>query len=86
MKLKNLADNAVAEVGKIVPSSLSESEVAAISKIIENTLVEAVGKTSEHFSEKAVICCGPEADLAHKISEEMRLAQKAIIANLMGER
>jgi hypothetical protein len=86
MKLKNLADNAVAEVGKIMPSSLSESETAAISEIIENTLVKAVGETSEHFSETAVICCGPEADLAHKIAEEMKLAQKAIIANLMGER
>ena len=86
MKLKNLADNAVAEVEKIVPSSLSESEVAAISELIENTLVEAVGKTSKRFSETAVICCGPEADLAHKIAEEMGLAQKALIANLMGER
>jgi hypothetical protein len=86
MKLKNLADNAVTEVGKIIPGQLSESEVAAISEIIENTLVEAVGETSEHFSETAVICCGPEADLAHKIAEEMGLAQKALIANLMGER
>ncbi len=86
MKLKNLANNAVAEVEKIIPGSLSESEVAAISEIIENTLVEAVGETKEHFSETAAICCGPEADLAHKIAEEMGLAQKALIANLMGER
>ena len=86
MKLKNLADNAVVEIGKVLPGSLSESEAAAISEIIENTLVEAVGKTSKRFSETAVICCGPEADLAHKISEEMKLAQKALIANLMGAR
>ena len=86
MKIKKLADNAVSEIDKSLPDSLSDAEKKAISDIVESTLLEAVGHTTESCREAAVICCGPEADLAHKISEEVSLAQKALIANLMGPR
>lgn len=86
MKIKKLADNAVQEIDKSLPDSLSDAERKAISVIVERTLLEAVGQTTDSCREAAVICCGPEADLAHKISEEVRLAQKALIANLMGPR
>lgn len=86
MKLKNLAQNAVTEIDKTIPTELSDTESEAIAKIIEDTLIKAVGHTTDSVREAAVVCCGPEADLAHKIAEEMRLAQRTLIANLMGPR
>lgn len=86
MSLQSLADNALIEINEILPLEMSEDETAAIRKIIENTLLEAVAQASRSCREAAVICCGPEADIAHKIANEVKLAQKALIANLMGPR
>jgi hypothetical protein len=38
------------------------------------------------MKETAVVCCGPEADLAHKIQEEMDKKRKVLITNLMSIR
>lgn len=86
MNLKNLANDAVAEIDKSLPNKLTEAETEAIEKIIEATLVDAVAHTSRSCRDAAVVCCGPEADKAHKIAEEVKLVRKALIANLMGPR
>ena len=86
MSLKSLADTAVAQVEKTVSTPLTESEVTAISKIVENALIEAVNHSAKHYAEAAVVCCGHEADLAHKIAEEVDRAQSVLITNLMAMR
>ena len=86
MSLKNLADQAVVEIDKSLPEELNEEQTATIARIVENTLIEAVSQTSRSCRDAAVVCCGPEADMAHKIAEEVKLARKALIANLMGPR
>ena len=86
MTLKSLADDALEQIGETVSASLTESETVAISKIIEDTLIKAVNQSTKSCTTAAVICCGPEADLAHKISEEVNLAKHALIANLMSMR
>ena len=86
MNLRRLADDAVVRIGKSVSASLTEQENAAISKIIEDTLVRVVGETTQSCSEAAVVCCGPEADMAHKIAAEVDRARRALIANLMSMR
>lgn len=86
MSLRKLADNAVVQISDTVSSSLSESEIEAISKIIWKTLIEASRQTSQCCTKAAVVCCGPEADIAHKIAEDVERAQQALIANLMAAR
>lgn len=86
MSLKTQVDEAVAEVGKAVSTPLTESERAKISRIIEKAMIEAVRHSSKRYTTAAVVCCGPEADLAHKISEEMDRAQQVLITNLMAMR
>ena len=86
MTLKKLADNAIAQIIDTVSSSLPESETEAISKIIEDTLAEAVRQTSQSCTKAAVVCCGHEADMAHKIAESVDQTRHALIANLMSLR
>jgi hypothetical protein len=86
MSLKSLADEAVAQISKTASDPLTGPETEAISKIIEHVLVKAVNQTTEKCASAAVICCGPEADLAHKIAEEVDRAQYALIANLTSMR
>ena len=86
MTLKHLADDAVVKIEQAVSAPLTERETAAISKIIADTLAKVVSQTSRQHTANAVICCGPEADIAHKIAEEADRAQQALIANLMAMR
>ena len=86
MTLKTLADDAVSQIGETVSAKLSESEAEAISKVVEDTLIKAVNQTTKNCATAAVVCCGPEADLAHKIAEEVDRAQTALIANLLSMR
>ena len=86
MSLKTLVDNAVKEIGKAVSTPLTESETANISRIIEKAMIEAVRHSSKSYTTAVVVCCGPEADLAHKIREEMDRAQHVLITNLMAMR
>ena len=68
MSLKTLADDAVMQISEAMPGRISEAETAVISRIVEHTLIKAVNQASENCTSAAVVCCGPEADLAHKIA------------------
>lgn len=65
---------------------LSADEKAKISQMIHQAMVSAVEKTTQKYNEVTVICCGPEADLAHKIQEEVRRKTTLLISNLMALR
>ena len=86
MSLKSLADDAVDKINKALKGPLTESEAATISKIVQDTLVKAVNESTKSCTTAAVICCGPEADLAHKISEDVERARYALLANLISMR
>ena len=86
MSLKSLADEAVTQILKAVANPLSKEEADAVSKIVQHSLIKAVNRATEKCTDAAVVCCGPEADLAHKIAEEADRAQIALIANLTSMR
>lgn len=86
MNLEILVDDAVTRIDEAVAATLTVQETAAISKIVNDTLVRAVGATTQSYSDVVVSCCGPEADMAHKINEEVERARIALVANLMGMR
>ncbi len=86
MTLKSLVDDALIQIDGTVSTSLTESETAAISKIIENTLIKAVKQSTKSCTTAAVRCCGPDADLAHKITEQVDRTQHVLITNLMAMR
>ncbi len=86
MSLKSLSDEAVAKINKSLEGRLSEPETEQISKIVQGALAEAVNETTKQFNNAAVVCCGPEADLAHKIAEDVERARFALLANMTSAR
>ena len=83
MTLEITAHNAVSEIGEALDEyELSEQQKADILRIIGDSLVRAADEMSRVHREATAICCGPEADLAHKIEEEVERKKKALIANL----
>ena len=83
MTLKQLADETVAALEKAFPESeLDDAKRAKISKIVEHTLLNAVDRATQSHRAATVVCCGPDADIAHKIAEEVDRANTALTAHL----
>ncbi len=87
MALSKTAQKAVRKIDKALDQhNLSDQEKSEILKIIGKSLLRTVEETTETHNQATVFCCGPEADLAHKIEEEVERKKQALIANLMALR
>ncbi len=86
VSLEKLSKETTLALEDAISANLSEDERKKVSQILEGALIKSVEQATKSHHEATVICCGPEADLAHKIAEEMALANKALIANLMALR
>lgn len=86
MSLKKLADDAVKQIEKSIEGQLSAGDVATVSSVIQDALIEAVNESSRSCSGAAMSCCGPDADLAHKIAEDVERKRYALLANLLSMR
>ncbi len=82
MNMNNLVDDAASEIKNSISSSLTDSDVENIKQIIQDKLSKAVNLSSDSCTSAVVMCCGPESDLTHKIEQEVKMAQNALIANL----
>lgn len=82
MSLKKLAEETTQALDAAIPADLSENERRKVLEILEQALVKSIEEATRTHHEATVVCCGPEADLAHKISEEMNRANIALVANL----
>ncbi len=84
--LEKLSKETALALEDAISTNLSEDERKKILQILEGALIKSIERATKSHHEATVICCGPEADLAHKIAEETALANKALIANLMALR
>ncbi len=69
----------VSGIMQTAPSAELEQQVAAV---IERAMIDAVLEDGQRSVEAAVNCCSADKDLAHKIAEEIRRSNTALIANL----
>lgn len=87
MSLEKTALKAAEKIDRALDDyDLSEQQKADILKIIGKSLVRTAEEMTEALHQATVVCCGPEADLAHKIEEEVERKKKALISNLMALR
>lgn len=83
MALSKTAAKAVKKIEKALDKyDLTDEEIAEILRIIGKTVVKTVEETTEHHRQATIACCGPDADLAHKIAHELELKKQALISNL----
>ena len=86
MDLANLRDRVTRDVCKPVDGDLPAAAQAEISRIVGEALLEATRGVHARSKEAVAICCGPEADLAHKIQQRLDQQRDMLIANLMALR
>lgn len=86
MKLHQYVETATEEVFKALDTEPSEEQSAAIAAVIQEAVIKAALESRSKCVDVAQECCTGHHDLAHKITEEIRLANNALIANLSSMR
>lgn len=87
MALDETAQSAANSIEKtLADHGLSQEQKLEILSIIGDSLIATVEETTATHREATVFCCGPEADLAHKIQEEVDRKIAALISNLQAMR
>ena len=86
MNLEKLSHRVTQELDKALSEDLPAAEREVILDIVRRAMLDASSRTTREMKETAVVCCGPEADLAHKIQEQMDNKRNMLIANLKAMR
>ncbi len=86
MNLEKLTDRVSRELEAALTEDISKEKHEEIWDIIHRAMLDASKRTTRELKETAVITCGPEADLAHKLQEQMDKKRDILIANLSAMR
>jgi len=86
MPLKRTADDAIAKIDRACGANLSDAERKEVSRIVEQAIIEAVAKATRRYADATKSYLGADADKAHKLSEELKQAETALVSNLKGLR
>jgi hypothetical protein len=81
MNLEKLTKRVTQELNTAL-SDLPSREKDAILDIVQRAMSDASTRTHRELKETAIICCGHEADLVHKLQEQMDKKRDMLIANL----
>ena len=86
MSLRDRAELTTTAVGKALQQEIAGDQHTQVAKIIEDAIIKAVLEERERCVTVANKCCPEDQDRAHKISEAIRRAEGALVANLQGMR
>ena len=84
MPLEKRADEASQEICEALDLTLTDEQKAKLTTIVDRALADAIKISGQRSSDVATACCGPERDLAHKISDQIKREQDVLFAKLSG--
>lgn len=86
MNLEKLTSRMSKELEEVIPAELSASDRKAILDVVRKGMQDASTRTTREMKETVVIGAGHEADLVHKIQEQMDKKTSVLVTNLMAMR
>lgn len=82
MTIASRAEKAAKAVLEALQFGATPGQSKQVARIIEQAMIESYRDAAERCARVAVGCCEEDRDLAHKIADEIRRANTALIANL----
>ena len=82
MNFRNRAERTAQAVAKLLQAESTPEQSKAAADLIERAIIDSYQDAAEHCAKVARECCSADRDLAHKVAEEIRRANTALIANL----
>lgn len=86
MNIRDRAESTAKSVCEALHAKPSADLQKQIADLIERALADATVEDSEECAQVAMDCCLADRDLAHKIADEIRRKNLALIANLSSMR
>ena len=86
MKADKIVKASLKKIRKSVKTELSDKDLEKINIILSDMAVELVTQATEHCTKKVIKHYAPKTDLAHEISNDIKRAQTALVANLQSMR
>ena len=86
MNLEKLSKRVAEELETALSEDIPAEKRDEIKEIVHRAMLDSTNRTHRELEQAAVVCCGPEADLAHKIQEQMDKKRNVLVSNLMAMR
>jgi hypothetical protein len=86
MSIRPRAEKAAQAILGVLGADASAEQTAAVVKAIEAAMIDAYRDCSERNAKAALAVCEEDLDKAHKIADEIRRANVALVANLSSMR
>jgi len=80
MSIKQVADDTAKEILTSLGADVEKS--GDVSRIVEKALLVVLREARAGCVDVVKVCCSADQDLAHKIADELRHKEQALIANL----
>ncbi len=82
MTFREQAEQTTQAVAKLLQAEPTPEQSKEAAELIERAIIESYRDAAERCANVARECCSADRDLAHKVAEEIRRANTALIANL----
>lgn len=82
MSFRSQAEDAAQAVSETLGTSPDADQMKTTADIIERAIIASYSDAAERCAKVAIDCCPQDRDMAHKIADEIRRANTALIANL----
>ena len=86
MKADKIVKANVKKIRKAVGAELSDKDLEMITMILSDMAVELISGTADRCTKKVMQMYPPRTDLAHAITDDVKRAQTALVANLQSMR
>ncbi len=82
MSFRKKADKTTSAVAEALGAAPTPEQAKAVAELIERAIVDSYHDAASRYATVASNCCSEDQDLAHKVADEIRRANIALIANL----
>ncbi len=86
MTFREQAEAAASAIAEALSAPPSDEQTQESVMIVERTMIQAVLRERDRCVGAANRICPPDQDMAHKIADEIRRDEIALITNLVGMR
>ena len=82
MSFREQSDKTASAVAEALGTAPTPEQAKAVAELIERAIIDSYQDAASRCATVASECCSEDQDLAHKVADEIRRANIALIANL----
>ncbi len=82
MSISERSEHTTGAIFSALQVTPSEEQARAVADLVTRALIDTAREAGTSATEAAMSCCSPDLDMAHKVAEEIRRREQALMANL----